>query len=119
MRARLSSRNGFHRLDGANIRAAVDASLLRLRVERIDLLSLHWPDRYVPMFGDVAFEPAADYGDSEPAERQLEALEAELMRLRNDNQARGAAIASLQQELDEMLIATGTGEDTEIGRAHV
>ena len=64
------------RLDGDNIRAAVDASLLRLRIERIDLLSLHWPDRYVPMFGDVAFDPAADYGDSEPVERQLAAVAA-------------------------------------------
>lgn len=45
-------------------------------MERIDLLSLHWPDRYVPMFGDVAFEPAADYGDSEPVERQLAAVAA-------------------------------------------
>lgn len=70
----MSSVFRWRRLDGDNIRAAVDSSLLRLGVERIDLLSLHWPDRYTPMFGDVAFDPAADYGDSEPAERQLAAV---------------------------------------------
>ena len=28
------------------------------------------------MFGDVAFDPAADYGETEPPEAQLEALAA-------------------------------------------
>jgi N-acetyltransferase 10 len=62
------------RLDGAGIREAAEASLLRLGVEQIDLLSLHWPDRYVPMFGDTAFDPRADYGDAEPLAAQLAAL---------------------------------------------
>jgi N-acetyltransferase 10 len=64
------------RLDAAGIRAAAEASLLRLGVDCIDLLSLHWPDRYVPMFGDVAFDAAADYGDAEPIAAQLDALAA-------------------------------------------
>ena len=38
-------RGGPLRLDGDNIRQAVDASLLRLGTDRIDLLQLHWPDR--------------------------------------------------------------------------
>lgn len=39
------------RLDAANIEAAVAASLRRLRTDYIDLYQLHWPDRYVPLFG--------------------------------------------------------------------
>jgi aryl-alcohol dehydrogenase-like predicted oxidoreductase len=39
------------RLDAANIEAAVAASLRRLRTDHIDLYQLHWPDRYVPLFG--------------------------------------------------------------------
>jgi aryl-alcohol dehydrogenase-like predicted oxidoreductase len=38
-------RDGPVRLDGPNIRAAVEASLRRLRTDRVDLLQLHWPDR--------------------------------------------------------------------------
>jgi aryl-alcohol dehydrogenase-like predicted oxidoreductase len=71
-----ATRTPQHRLDAAGIRAAAEASLLRLGVDCIDLLSLHWPDRYVPMFGDVAFDAAADYGDAEPIAAQLGALAA-------------------------------------------
>lgn len=67
-------RGGPARLDAANITAAAHASLRRLGVETIDLLQLHWPDRYVPMFGDVAFDASCDYGDAEPIEAQLAAL---------------------------------------------
>lgn len=39
-------RGGPVRLDGKNITQAIDASLQRLRTDHIDLVSLHWPDRY-------------------------------------------------------------------------
>jgi hypothetical protein len=39
------------RLDAASIEAALAASLRRLRTEYVDLYQLHWPDRYVPLFG--------------------------------------------------------------------
>ena len=45
------------RLDRANILAAVEGSLRRLQTDRIDLYQLHWPDRYVPVFGMTQFNP--------------------------------------------------------------
>ncbi|WP_044560581.1 aldo/keto reductase [Azospirillum sp. B4] len=44
-------RGGEHRLDRANIVAAVDASLRRLRTDYIDLYQVHWPQRPLPLFG--------------------------------------------------------------------
>eukprot|EP00798_Chlamydomonas_sp_ICE-L_P012566 gene12566-15788_t len=41
-----------HKLDAANIKQACAASLRRLQTDYIDLYQLHWPDRYVPKFGD-------------------------------------------------------------------
>jgi len=39
-------RGGPHRLDAANIAAALDGSLRRLGTDYIDLYQLHWPDRW-------------------------------------------------------------------------
>ncbi|WP_201322512.1 NADP(H)-dependent aldo-keto reductase [Pseudanabaena sp. lw0831] len=44
-------------LSRKNILQAVDDSLKRLQTDYIDLYQIHWPDRNVPMFGQVAFEP--------------------------------------------------------------
>lgn len=57
-------RGGPPRLDGHHLSRALEGSLRRLRVEEIDLLLLHWPDRYVPMFGEVDFDPARSFFES-------------------------------------------------------
>merc|ERR1719486_1480642 len=64
-------RGGPTRVTREQIVASVDASLARLGVDHLDLLQIHWPDRYVSMFGtreydcsraregDVSFEEQA------------------------------------------------------------
>ncbi len=53
-------RDGKNDLNAANIRAAVDASLLRLQTDHIDLYQMHWPSRNVPIFGGTSFNPDAE-----------------------------------------------------------
>ncbi|PWZ10216.1 Aldo-keto reductase [Zea mays] len=60
-------------LDSWNIAAAIDGSLRRLGVDYIDLYQIHWPDQYVPMFGETEYDPNCQYM-SVPMEEQLEAL---------------------------------------------
>ncbi|KAJ7523312.1 hypothetical protein O6H91_18G046400 [Diphasiastrum complanatum] len=66
-------RGGPHSLDKKNIKEAIHGSLCRLQTDYIDLYQLHWPDRYVPMFGCTDYNPSCSY-KSVPVEEQLEAL---------------------------------------------
>ena len=66
-------RNGPDKIDKHNIKDAIDGSLRRLGTDYIDLYHLHWPDRYVPMFGNLDYDPSCSY-QSVPLEDQLEAL---------------------------------------------
>lgn len=68
-------RGGPMQLDGSNILSAIDGSLERLGRERIDLLLLHWPDRYVPMFGEDTYEVDLAYDAYCSFEEQMEAVE--------------------------------------------
>ena len=65
-------RNG-PRINREHINAAIDASLLRLPTDYIDLYQIHWPDRYVPVFVASSYEVALEH-DSEPVAEQLHAL---------------------------------------------
>ncbi|WP_427162096.1 NADP(H)-dependent aldo-keto reductase [Aliinostoc sp. HNIBRCY26] len=50
-------RGGAEGLDRNNIKQAIDDSLARLQTDYIDLYQIHWPDRYVPRFGQTVFDP--------------------------------------------------------------
>ncbi len=47
-------------LSPADIRQACDDSLKRLQTDVIDLYQIHWPNRHVPSFGAVYFDPAKE-----------------------------------------------------------
>jgi aryl-alcohol dehydrogenase-like predicted oxidoreductase len=66
-------RNGKARLDRANIEAALDGSLKRLRTDYLDLYQLHWPDRKTNTFGKLGYrhDPA---DEPIPIEETLQAL---------------------------------------------
>ncbi|MBS4096960.1 MAG: NADP(H)-dependent aldo-keto reductase [Sulfuricella sp.] len=64
---------GGPRIDRMHITAAIDASLKRLNTDYLDLYQIHWPDRYVPMFGGVSYD-IAEERETVPIEEQLEVL---------------------------------------------
>jgi aryl-alcohol dehydrogenase-like predicted oxidoreductase len=66
-------RGGKGDLSGADIIAACDGSLQRLKTDVIDLYQIHWPTRSVPMFGGMYYNPANDKPVTSIHE-QLEAL---------------------------------------------
>jgi aryl-alcohol dehydrogenase-like predicted oxidoreductase len=53
-------RNGSSDLTPAEIESACHDSLRRLQTDVIDLYQIHWPNRNVPAFGAVYFDPAKD-----------------------------------------------------------
>lgn len=71
-------RNGSLAVNRKNVREAAEASLRRLKTDYIDLYQIHWPDRYVPMFGQTAYDIEAER-TATPIAEQLAAF-AELVR---------------------------------------
>ena len=53
---------------------------------------IHWPDRYVPLFGAGAFDPGNDRPDAVPFEEQLEGLQAVVDAGKASEVARGGRV---------------------------
>ncbi|MDB5871839.1 MAG: aldo/keto reductase [Ramlibacter sp.] len=60
-------------LTAKDIAASCEASLKRLKTDVIDLYQIHWPERNVPMFGQVYYDPSKERTQTSLHE-QLEAL---------------------------------------------
>lgn len=68
-------RNGDTRVNARTIPWAIDDSLRRLQTDHIDLYQIHWPERYVPMFGAWQYD-VTQQRECTPILEQIEALAA-------------------------------------------
>lgn len=66
-------RGSDRNLNRANLEQAVNDSLKRLPTDYIDLYQLHWPDRYIPLFGAPNYDPQQER-DTIPIAEQLQVL---------------------------------------------
>ena len=57
----------------ADIVTSCEASLRRLQTDVIDLYQIHWPERHVPAFGALYYDPAKETSAT-PIHEQLDAL---------------------------------------------
>ena len=60
-------------MSAADIVASCEGSLRRLQTDVIDLYQIHWPERHVPAFGTLYYDPAKETSAT-PIHEQLEAL---------------------------------------------
>jgi len=63
------------RVNRKQVIEAVDNQLRRLGTDYIDLLQIHWPDRYVPLFGSPDYLYELERSDSTPVKEQLEIMQ--------------------------------------------
>jgi aryl-alcohol dehydrogenase-like predicted oxidoreductase len=61
-------------MTAADIIASCDKSLKRLKTDVIDLYQIHWPERNVPMFGTLYYDPTKERSQTSILE-QLEAFD--------------------------------------------
>ncbi|MFZ2162675.1 MAG: aldo/keto reductase [Sideroxyarcus sp.] len=64
---------GTPRINREHISAAIDGSLRRLQTDYVDLYQIHWPDRYVPMFGSTSYDVSQER-ETVPIAEQLQVL---------------------------------------------
>ena len=62
-------------MTAADIHASCNASLKRLQTDVIDLYQIHWPERHVPAFGGIYYDPTKETTET-PIREQLDALAA-------------------------------------------
>jgi aryl-alcohol dehydrogenase-like predicted oxidoreductase len=86
---RTGEREHVGELTRRDIVLACEASLARLRTDRIDLFQIHWPARNVPLFGAKRFDPTKDQ-DCASINEQLEAM-AQLVR---DGKVRAVGVSN-------------------------
>ena len=60
-------------MTSADIIASCEGSLRRLQTDVIDLYQIHWPERHVPAFGTLYYDPAKETSQT-PIHEQLETL---------------------------------------------
>jgi aryl-alcohol dehydrogenase-like predicted oxidoreductase len=65
------------RVDRKNIVEAVDAQLKRMNTDYIDILQIHWPDRYTPLWGAEKYDHDLDQSRKDTAsfQEQLEIMD--------------------------------------------
>ncbi|KAL3137396.1 hypothetical protein ABBQ32_006919 [Trebouxia sp. C0010 RCD-2024] len=63
------------RVNPEQIEQSVDDSLQRLKTDHLDLLQIHWPDRYLPLFGSGVYDSKQERENDVPFEEQLKGLE--------------------------------------------
>lgn len=67
-------REGKTQFDDTHIGQALEASLVRLKTDYLDLYQLHWPERQTNYFGQLGFKVNEHEADSTPISQTLRAL---------------------------------------------
>ncbi|MDI9313899.1 MAG: aldo/keto reductase [Hydrotalea sp.] len=68
-------RGGKNNTTADDIATACDASLKRLQTDVIDLYQIHWPNRMVPVFGTMYYDPTKEPKGNATIHEQLVALD--------------------------------------------